>query len=70
MDLIDRPRGLIKDFIYVKDKTLSKSFCDAVIKKFDEDEDYAYHHIYSYPSTGERDFKKKCAYIYIYIYTH
>ena len=37
MDLIDRPRGLIKDFIYVKDKTLSKSFCDAVIKKFDED---------------------------------
>ena len=28
------------------------------IKKFDEDEDYAYHHIYSYPSTGERDFKK------------
>ena len=37
MDLIDRPRGLIKDFIYVKDKTLSKSFCDDVIKKFDED---------------------------------
>ena len=30
MDLIDRPRGLIKDFIYVKDKTLSKSFCDDV----------------------------------------
>ena len=37
MDLLDRPRGLIKDFIYVKDKTLSKSFCDNVIKKFDKD---------------------------------
>ena len=28
------------------------------IKKFDEDLDYAYHHIYSYPSTGERDLKR------------
>ena len=37
MDIIDKPRGLIKDFIYVKDNSLSKSFCDEVIKKFDED---------------------------------
>ena len=37
MDIIDKPRGLIKDFIYVKDNSLSKSFCDEVIKKFDKD---------------------------------
>ena len=37
MDLIDKPRGLIKDFIFVKDNSLPKSFCDEVIKKFDED---------------------------------
>ena len=37
MDILDRPKGLIKDFIYVKDNSLSKSFCDEVIKKFDKD---------------------------------
>ena len=37
MDLLDKPRGLIKDFIFVKDNSLPKSFCDEVIKKFDED---------------------------------
>ena len=37
MNIIDKPRGLIKDFIYVKDNSLSKSFCDEVIKKFDKD---------------------------------
>ena len=37
MDILDKPRGLIKDFIYVKDNSLSRSFCDEVIKKFDND---------------------------------
>ena len=36
-NLEDRPRGLIKDFIYVKDNSLTKDFCIHVIKKFDED---------------------------------
>ena len=33
----DRPKGLIKDFIYVKDNSLTKDFCEHVIKKFDND---------------------------------
>ena len=37
MNILDRPRALIKDFIYVKDNSLSTSFCDEVIKKFDID---------------------------------
>ena len=37
MDILDKPKGLIKDFIFVKDNSLPKSFCDDVIKKFDED---------------------------------
>ena len=37
MDILDKPRGLIKDFIFVKDNSLPKSFCDEVIKKFDND---------------------------------
>ena len=38
MNIIDkRPRGLIKDFIWVKDDTLSESFCEHVIQKFDND---------------------------------
>ena len=37
MDILDKPKGLIRDFIYVKDNSLSKSFCDEVIKKFDKD---------------------------------
>ena len=37
MNILDRPRALIKDFIYVKDNWLSTSFCDEVIKKFDND---------------------------------
>ena len=37
MDLLDRPKGLIKDFIYVKENSLSKSFCNEVIEKFDND---------------------------------
>ena len=37
MDILDKPRGLIKDFIYVKDNSLLKSFCADVIKKFDND---------------------------------
>ena len=37
MNILDRPRALIKDFIYVKDNSLSTSFCDEVIKKFDND---------------------------------
>ena len=37
MDILDRPKGLIKDFIYVKDNSLSESFCNEVIEKFDKD---------------------------------
>ena len=37
MDILDKPKGLIRDFIYVKDNSLSKSFCDEVIEKFDKD---------------------------------
>ena len=37
MDILDRPKGLIKDFIYVKDNSLLKSFCADVIIKFDND---------------------------------
>ena len=37
MDILDRPKGLIKDFIYVKDNSLPESFCVDVIKKFDND---------------------------------
>ncbi len=37
MNILDRPRALIKDFIYVKDNSLSTSFCDEVVKKFDND---------------------------------
>ena len=33
----DRPKGLIKDFIYVKDNSLTKDFCTHVVKKFDDD---------------------------------
>ena len=36
-NLEDRPRGLIKDFIYVKDNSLTKDFCTHVVKKFDDD---------------------------------
>ena len=36
-NLEDRPKGSIKDFIYVIDKTLTKSFCKNVIKKFNDD---------------------------------
>ena len=32
-----RPKGAIKDFIWTKENTLSKEFCDHVIKKFDAD---------------------------------
>ena len=37
-NITDKPKGLKKDFIYVKDNTLSKSFCDSVIKKFEDDD--------------------------------
>ena len=37
-NITDKPKGLTKDFIYVKDNTLSKSFCDSVIKKFEDDD--------------------------------
>ena len=37
-NIADRPKGLIKDFIYIKDNTLSKSFCDSVIEKFNNDD--------------------------------
>jgi len=37
MDILNNPRGLIKDFIYVKDNMLSESFCNEVIEKFDKD---------------------------------
>ena len=32
-----KPKGAIKDFIWTKENTLSKEFCDHVIKKFDAD---------------------------------
>ena len=37
MDILDRPKGSIRDFIYIKDNSLSKSFCKDVIEKFDND---------------------------------
>ena len=37
-NLDKRPKGLIKDFIYVKDDALSKSFCKQVIEKFESDD--------------------------------
>ena len=38
MDLLDtKPKGLIKDFIYVKDGSLTEFFCNHIIKKFDSD---------------------------------
>tara|TARA_B100001250_G_C19679740_1_gene735290 strand:- start:429 stop:1076 length:648 start_codon:yes stop_codon:yes gene_type:complete len=36
-NLEDRPKGSIKDFIYVIDKSLTKTFCNNVIKKFNND---------------------------------
>ena len=33
----DRPRGSIKDFIYVRENTLSESFCNHVIERFNHD---------------------------------
>ena len=33
----DRPKGSIKDFIYVRDNTLSESFCNHVIQRFNHD---------------------------------
>ena len=33
----DRPKGSIRDFIYVRDNSLSESFCQNVIKKFDNE---------------------------------
>ena len=36
-NLEDRPKGSIKDFIYVIDKSLTKTFCKNVIKKFNDD---------------------------------
>ena len=32
-----KPRGLIKDFIWVKENSLTESFCNHVIEKFDND---------------------------------
>ena len=38
MDLLDtRPKGEIKDFIYVKDGSLTEFFCKYIIDKFDKD---------------------------------
>ena len=36
-NLEDRPKGFIKDFIYLKENSLSKDFCEHVIQKFDDD---------------------------------
>ena len=36
-NLEDRPKGSIKDFIYVIDESLTKTFCNNVIKKFNDD---------------------------------
>ena len=33
----DRPKASIRDFIYVRDNTLSESFCNHVIERFNHD---------------------------------
>ena len=35
--LESRPKAEIRDFIYIKENSLPNSFCDHVIKKFDND---------------------------------
>ena len=34
----DKPRGSIRDFVYIRENTLSESFCEHVINRFNHDD--------------------------------